>query len=112
MTTTFTREELKREMPDVIAAIQKHHVMESNIYQELYINHKPVKGLCHERGYFVIVGDLFLQYTMEHIIQDVQLQLIGRRVTSVTVYDTFQEYEAERVKRMSGSKDQTGLNFN
>lgn len=112
MKTTFNREELKAELPELIAVIQKHHVMEANIYQELYVSNKPVKGLCHERGYFVILDKWFIQYSMEHIIQDVQLQLIGRRLTSVTVYDTFQEYESDRVKTMSSSKDQTGINFN
>lgn len=112
MITTFKREELKKHLPHLIAIIQKHHVMEPNIMQELYINNTPVKGLCHERGYFVIMDKWFIQYSMEHIITDVNAMLIGRRLISVTVYDTFQEYETDRVKTMSKSKDQTGLNFN
>lgn len=108
----INREELKRDFPDLIAGIQKKHVMEDNIYQELFINNTPVVGLCHERGYFVIIGDQFIQYHMEHIITDVDLTLIGRRLTSIILYDDYQEYEADRIKTMSKSKDQTGLNFN
>lgn len=109
---TLSREELKRDFPSLITGIQKNHVMEDNIFQELFVSHKPVVGLCHERGYFVIIGDMFIQYTMEHIITDVQLQLIGRRLTSVIIYDNYQEYETDRVRTMSAAKDQTGLNLN
>lgn len=108
----FNREQLKKEFPQLIDLIQKNHVMEPNIYQELFINNTPEKNLCHERGYFVIMGEFFIQYAMEHIIQDVELTLIGRRLTEVIFYDNFQEYECERFKQMSKSKDQTGLNFN
>jgi len=86
--------------------------MESNIERELYIDNKPVVGLCHTRGYFQIMGEFFIQYTMEHIITDVDLTLIGRRLTEVIFYDNYQEYETARVTQMSKSKDQTGLNFN
>lgn len=110
--TTISREELKRDFPDLIAGIQKKHVMEDNIYQELFVDNTPVVGLCHERGYFVIMGDFFIQYAMEHIITDVDLCLIGRRLKEVIIYDDYQEYESDRVKTMSKSKDQTGLNFN
>lgn len=106
------REELKSKFPDLIAGIQKKHIMEDNIYQELFVDNKPVVGLCHERGYFVIMGDHFIQYYMEHIITDVDLNMIGRRLTAVIIYDNYQEYESDRVKTMSKSTNQTGLNFN
>ena len=108
----YTREELKKHLPELITLIQKNHVMEDNIERELFIENKPVVGLCHSRGYFVIMDEWFIQYGMEHIITDVNLRLIGRRLTDVTFYDDFQEYESARVKQMSKSKDQTGLNFN
>lgn len=106
------RDELKSKYPDMIVGIQKKHIMEDNIYQELFVDNKPVVGLCHKRGYFVIMGDQFVQYYMEHIITDVDLTLIGRRLTAVIIYDNYQEYEADRVKTMSKSTNQTGLNFN
>jgi hypothetical protein len=109
---TFKREELKKEFPKLIALIQKNHVMEPNIERELFINNKPVKGLCHTRGYFVIMDKFFIQYEMEHIIVDPNLNLIGRSLRKVIFYDDYQEYESARVKRMSKSKDQTGLTFN
>lgn len=108
----INREELKAEFPDLIAGIQKKHVMEDNIFQELFVDNTPVVGLCHERGYFVVMGDQFIQYHMEHIITDVELQLIGRRLTSIIFYDSYQEYESDRVKTMSKSSNQTGINFN
>lgn len=109
---TLDREELKQQYPALIIGIQKLHVMEGSIYEELFINHTPVVGLCHERGYFVIMGSMFIQYAMEHIITDVDLSLIGRRLKEVIVYDNYQEYESARVRAMSASKDQTGLSLN
>jgi hypothetical protein len=110
--TKINRDELKAQYPDLISGIQKRHVMEDNIYQELFVDNKPVVGLCHERGYFVIMGDMFIQYLMEHIITNVKASLIGRRLKEVIIYDSYQEYESDRVRLMSKSKDQTGLNFN
>ncbi len=108
------REELKKEWPELIAYIQKNHVMEPVIEKELFHNpkFKPQKGLCHTRGYFIIFGEYFVQYEMDHIIVDPKLSLIGRSLREVIFYDTFQEYESARVNTMSKSKDQTGLNLN
>ncbi len=110
--TTFNREQLKSELPHLIALIQQKHVMESNIERELFIDNKPVKGLCHTRGYFVIMGEYFIQYEMDHIIVDPDKSLIGRSLREVIFYDDYQEYESARVKAMSKSKDQTGINLN
>lgn len=110
--TTFNREQLKKEVPQLIELIQKNHVMESNIERELFVDNKPVKGLCHTRRYFVIMDKFFIQYEMDHIVVDPKLNLIGRSLREVIFYDDFQEYESARVKAMSKSKDQTGLNFN
>lgn len=109
---TIGREELKKEYPKLIELIQQNHVMESNIERELFVNNRPVKGLCHTRGYFVIMDQFFIQYEMDHIIVDPKLNLIGRSLREVIFYDDYQEYEAARVKAMSKSNDQTGLNFN
>lgn len=108
----FGRQELKKEFPKLIELIQKNHVMEDNIERELFITNEPVKGLCHTRGYFVIMGNFFIQYEMDHIIVDPKLNLIGRSLREVIFYDSYQEYESARLNAMSGSKDQTGLNFN
>jgi hypothetical protein len=110
--TVIGREELKLAHKGLIALIQMKHVMEDNIERELFIENKPVKGLCHTRGYFVIMDEFFIQYEMDHIIVDPNLMLIGRSLREVIFYDDFQEYEAARVKAMSKSKDQTGINFN
>jgi hypothetical protein len=111
---TIGREELKRKFPDLIKGIQERHVMESNIERELFVLNKPVKGLCHTRGYFVIMGDMFIQYHMDHIIVDPKASLIGRTLQAVIIYESYQEYERERVKAFSAVKpeDQTGLNLN
>ncbi|HYG03309.1 MAG TPA: hypothetical protein VD927_12745 [Chryseosolibacter sp.] len=106
------REELKKDWKFLIDVIQSKHVMEPVIEKELFENHKPVKGLCHQRGYFVLVGSYYLQYIMDHVITDVDYRLIGRSVMEVIFYDTYQEYEAVRIKAMSSVKDQTGINLN
>jgi len=108
----FNRKQLKNEFPELIALIQKNHIMEDNIERELYIDNKPVVGLCHTRGYFVIFDGYYIQYTMDHIITNVELKLIGRSVQDVTFYDNYIEYETDRTKAMSATKDQTGINLN
>lgn len=110
----YDRKYLKSEFPEMIKFIQANHVMGPEIEKELYIDNKPVRGLCHTRGYFIIWDKYFIQYVMAHIITDVQMQLIGRAVDEVIVYDDFQEYESARIKAMSEVKpnQQTGLNFN
>ena len=110
--TIFEREFLKNDWPDLIELIQKNHVIEPNIQKELFEANVPVKGLTHTRGYFVIMGDIFIQYEMAHIVVNPELSLIGRTLDKVIVYDNFQEYESARVRAMSSVKDQTGMNFN
>ena len=110
--TTITRTELKEKLPWLISMIQKNHVMEDNIERELFRNNKPVKGLCHQRGYFCIAGEFYIQYLMDHVIVDPKRRLIGRAVQEVIFYDNYQEYESARVKQLSSSRDQTGLNYN
>lgn len=110
------RQELKDKWAFLIEYIQKHHVMEPVIEKELFDNpkFKPQKGLCHTRGYFILFGEYFIQYEMDHIIVDPNLSLIGRSLREVIFYDTFSDYEAARVKAMSAVKpeEQTGLNLN
>ena len=60
----------------------------------------------------MIAGPYFIRYEMDHQIRNVEERLIGRRLNEVIVYDDFVEYEADRVRNMSVSKSQTGLNFN
>ena len=112
---TIEREELKKVYPNWIDLFQKHHTMGPEIYEELFIKHTPVENLGHSRDYFLIIDDIFYtSYCMDHIIVDVELKVIARRLLSVTLYDSFQEYEAARVRGMQSVKpeDQTGLNFN
>ena len=108
------REELKKDFKPLIVLLQKVHRMGPEIERELFIDHAPVIGLCHTRGCFIHFASYYLQYEMDHIIQDVEKKIIARRVTEVIVYDNFIEYEAARVKAMSNVKnnEQTGLNFN
>lgn len=115
-TTTFTREFMKKEFPELIQLIQKTHEMGPEIENELYVNHTPVEHLCHQRSYFKIFmnPNIYMQYTMDHVIKNVELKLIGRAVQEVIIYDTFQEYEVARVKAMSAvaPQNQDGLNLN
>jgi hypothetical protein len=112
--TVFDRDFLKQDFPDMISFIQSQHVMGPEIEKELFVDNKPVEGLCHQRGYFVIWGEFYLQYYMSHVIQNIELQLIGRRVDKVIVYDNYVEYERERQIAMNAVKpnEQTGINLN
>ena len=112
--TTINREVLKERFQDLIAVIQSMHVMGPEIEKELFVKHKPVVGLCHTRAYFIIAGAVYMQYTMDHIIVDVESKQLGRSVQEVIFYDNYIEYEHARIKAMSGVKaeDQTGLHLN
>jgi len=96
--TVFNREQLKTEFPQIIAFIQKTHVMEDWVYKELYENPKytPQRGLSTTQGSFVVAFEKFyIHYLMEHIIENVELHLIGRSVREVTIFDTKMEYDLE-----------------
>lgn len=110
----INREELKKDFKPLIELIQKFHKMEPAVEKELFIDREPVVGLCHTRGCFMHFENYYIQYEMDHIIQDIEKRIIARRVVSVIIYDDFIEYEAARVKAMSSVKNnqQTGLNFN
>jgi hypothetical protein len=115
---TVEREELKRDWKFLIELIQREHKMGPEVYQELYVDHTPVQDLCHTRTCYMIIdfGDskYFIEYEMDHIIQDVELQVIGRRLASVTFFPDFQTYEANRFKSMNAQppNKQTGINYN
>lgn len=119
----INREELKADWPWLIAEIQKNHEMHPDVYTTLFHNPDPAlypqKNLAHSRGYFCVMeshsdDSYYLQFTMEYIIQDVELQLVGRSLREVIFYDGFVEYEAARIKQLSSvSPDQQdGLNLN
>jgi len=116
--TTFKRDILKYKHPELIQLVQHFHVMGPEIDRELFIDNKPVKGLCHTRSYFSIYkihgDDMYVNYIMDHIILDVKKKGIGRTVQEVTIYDTYVEFECDKVKELSSvhPSQQTGLNYN
>lgn len=112
MMMTFTREELKKYSPELIELIQEVHVMSDGVFNELFVKRAPVKGAFILKGYFARIKVYCFQYTMQYIITEPELQLIGLAVQDVTIYHNYQEYEADRVKTLSRVKGAEGLNFN
>lgn len=110
--TTIERDQLKTDWKFLTDHIQKIHKDDPDVEIELFKRHKPVKGLCNQRRYFVIMGEYFLSYDMDVIVVEPELSLVGRSLQMVNLYDSFQEYESARVLQMSNSKHQTGLNLN
>jgi hypothetical protein len=106
------REDLKRDFPKLITMIQENHEMGEEIFRELFVRNKPVKGLCTQRGYFVMFGPYYFQYFMDHLIMDAATMEIGRSIQKIIFYDDFVEYESERVKTLSTGRDAKGLNLN
>jgi hypothetical protein len=115
------REELKKRYPHWIKRIQEMHTMGPEIERELFVNNTPVKNLGHNREYFLIMDmedeegekvTFYASYDMDHIIVDPEKRLLARRLISLTLYESYQEFEYTRVREMSKKKDQTGLNFN
>jgi hypothetical protein len=116
---SISREQLKKSYGQLVRLIQARHEMGPEVERELFVKHTPVEGLCHQRCYYQIwtspgKPDLYISYLMDHIITDVELRLIGRSVQQVTFYDSFQEYEANRIRGMSSvpASEQTGINYN
>ncbi len=115
----LNREELAEQIPELIGYIKRGHKVElDEIVKELFVNNKPVKGLTHTRGYFVIITlkpqPLYIQYDVEHQIriEANDFSAVALSVSSVIIYDNYIEYEADRVKTLSAGKDQKGLNLN
>jgi hypothetical protein len=116
---TLNREQLTAELPEIINVIRRGHKPDlAEIMKELFINNKPVKGLTHTRGFFVIIPlsklTLYVYYEVAHTLR-VETDLfsaVALSVESVTLYDNYIEYEADRVKKLSAGKDQQGLNLN
>jgi hypothetical protein len=111
------RDELRDEYPDIVKGIQSRHEMHPDVPIELFKRHKPVKGLAHTRSYFIILSstgrpDSYIQYYMRYQVVDPKLNLIGRAVDKVIIYETYQEFEADRVRLLSNSKNSEGINLN
>ena len=109
------RKELKKHWGFLIDYIQKNHVDDPDVAQELFVRHKPVRGLCNQRGYFLIMDNqYFIQYVMDVIITEPELGLCGRAIQEVILYDDFIEYQGEfqRSLQSVSPQKQTGLNLN
>jgi len=73
------------------------------------------KGDGVERKYFIHVEDNYFQYVIDYELYPYGNRLpVAIRLREVTVYDTFIEYEAARVKTLGLVKpnEQHGLNLN
>jgi len=112
---TIDRHDLKKFFPHLITQIQEHHNMDAGVGHELFVKNKAVKGLCHTRGYFVIIeDDIYLQYVMEHTVVEPDLCLIARTLRLVVLYDNYTEYECDRVRQLGSVNpdQQNGLHLN
>lgn len=87
---------------------------EPEIFKMLFEDNEPKKGRGRLRGYFIRMDDMYVQYGMGHVVVDVEKAVIARILDFITVYDDFQEYEADRVRTLSRAKpeDQKGLYLN
>ena len=75
--------------------------------EKVLLANKHVKDFCEEARHFVIMtgagsGDYFISYDVSSWLKDTGSVLV--RIDNITVYDTFMEYERERMKVLS-SKD-------
>lgn len=108
------RDQLKGSWAFLTKFIQSKHENPKDLLEEyLKVSNPIVKGLTHTRRFFALEPsmNLYLQYEMEHIVMDPELQTIGRSLRWVIIYDEYSEYEAERVKTLVGPGAE-GVNFN
>jgi len=94
----LTKQELNLFFPSLVIEIQNHHNME-NIAEELFVKNTPTRGLCQRCNYFVNIGkgDIYLQYTMDHVIVEPRLYLIARTLHEVILYNSKEEFELARI---------------
>ena len=93
----LTPDELYTFFPMLVFKIQQNHNMKP-IAKELFVHNKPVVGLSHTRNYFLEINDdIYLQYTMQHVIVEPQLHIVARTLLEVILYADQQEFELARI---------------
>ncbi len=104
----FIQDPVYKELLRVILA--NHKVEEQT--RELFIKDRTV-GLHEIRATFAIMGPFQLKYKYESRLKDPGSKYthIGIKVTEITIFDNFQEYEAYRIRTLSSTKNSTGLNL-
>jgi hypothetical protein len=106
----LTNLELHAFFPGLVNKIQDNHNVQP-IAEELFVKRKPVRGLCQIRNYFLeIEDDIFLQYTMEHVVVEPSLFLIARTLREVILYSDKDEFELARIADIATNGD-TKQNF-
>jgi hypothetical protein len=115
---TITREQLK-DVPELFQVIKNSHTVDTElVIKELFKDDEPQLGIVYQRGYFAIVKLLnapaYLHYVIDHEIKITTdaFAAVAVSVDSVTLFESYTEYEAERFKTLSTSKDVKGFSMN
>jgi hypothetical protein len=111
--TTIGREEIKNNPAyrEIFEGIKKHHVVPEHTIKELLKN-KHVKDFCVEARHFVaLTGErpIYLHYDVYSWYHKDGALI---RIESITFYDNFIEYQANRLKALYASPDSDGINLN
>ena len=76
--------------------------------EKVLLANKHVKDFCEEARHFVIMtgtssgGDYFIHYDVSSWLKDEHRVMI--RIDSIAVYDSFMEYERERMRVLSSKE--------
>lgn len=111
---TIGREEFRKDpvFRQIFETIKAHHVVPGHTSKELLKN-KDVKDFCVEARHFIeLPGErpIYLHYDVYSWYHSKNGALI--RIESITFYDNFIEYQANRLKQLYASPNSDGINLN
>lgn len=99
--TTFTRDEAKKEIPGLLTLILGKHRPADHTEKNLKAN-KHIKGFYEIAQHFIMIDHMCIKYQTESTLRSEHL--VGVKITEVTVYDNWYEYEQERITQLTKNK--------
>ena len=113
---TFSRAELKNDstLKGIFDLVKSNHKV-ANHTQEILYKNRHVKDFCEEATHFVMLakskgGDsIYFHYDVSSWYKEGQARV---RIESITVYENFNEYESERLRRLHSTIHQDGISLN
>jgi hypothetical protein len=120
MAKVYNEKQLATRYNKLALSIHHLHMRSYNFIDHIEeVKEKLIEARTHElngieRRYFRRVGGSYLNYVIDYELVNEIGNPVAILLREVTVYDTYLEYEADRVKNLKSvaPKDQNGLNYN
>lgn len=119
---TYTREQIKKDplmMKLLKLIVSKHKVAQHTIDVLTKDENRGIKGFCEMATHFIFWPgdrpgdpDLYFSYDVETFLKDPEKGFAGMKVTSITLYDGYEEYEPIRLRMLHGTTHSDGVHLN